>query len=217
MTAPALPTHETVFRRLRDMVLFGELAPGAPVTLHGLVARTGTSTTPVREAVRRLTAAGALELHGNRRVSVPVIDAARLDELEFARLAVEPEMARRAAARLPDRAFAELSAIDDALDTAIREGDVPGYLRGNWRFHFTLYGHAGAPVLLALAESLWLRYGPASRVICGRFGTAGMPDRHDEALAALAAGHAAAAGAAIAADIRQGFALMRAGLAQGDI
>jgi len=250
MTAPNPPTHERVFRQLRDMVLFGELAPGQPVTLHGLVGTLGVSTTPVREAVRRLTAAGALEFRDNRRIVVPVLDAAALDELRTARRALEPELARRASLRaapllvaelsridaaldelrtarralepeLARRAslraapllVAELSRIDAALDAAIATGDVTGYIRCNHAFHFTLYRQAGSRVLLPLAETLWLRFGPLGRAICDRFGTARMPDRHGEAIRALGAGAAGEVARAIEADIVQGFELMRAGVA----
>ena len=33
------PVHETVYRRLRASILFGELTPGQPVTIQGLEAR----------------------------------------------------------------------------------------------------------------------------------------------------------------------------------
>jgi len=213
MPAPTPPTHERVFRQLRDMVLFGELAPGQPVTLHGLVGTLGVSTTPVREAVRRLTAAGALEFRDNRRIVVPVLDAAALDELRTARRALEPELARRASLRAAPLLVAELSRIDAALDAAIATGDVTGYIRCNHAFHFTLYRQAGSRVLLPLAETLWLRFGPLGRAICDRFGTARMPDRHGEAIRALGAGAAGEVARAIDADIVQGFELMRAGVA----
>lgn len=212
MNASGLPTHERIYRRLRDMVLYGDLAPGQAVTLHGLVAELGVSTTPVREAIRRLIAAGALEWRGNRRVAVPLPDGAALAELHLARGAIEPELARRGAAKASNQLIDNLCSIDDSLDAAMRAGDVRGYMRQNHAFHFTLYAAAGAQVLEPLAEALWLRFGPFGRVICGRLGTARMPDRHDETIAALRARDPEAAAAAIAADIDQGFALMQAGL-----
>ena len=69
--APKIPTHEITYARLRDMILYGELAPGQPVTIQGLIADLGAGMTPVREAIRRLAAEGALLPQGNRRVSVP--------------------------------------------------------------------------------------------------------------------------------------------------
>ena len=49
--------------------------------------------TPVREAIRRLAAEGALLPQGNRRVTVPRLSAADLDQVAFARLTIEPHLA----------------------------------------------------------------------------------------------------------------------------
>ena len=48
------PAHELVYRRLREMILCGELEPGQAITIQGLVATLGAGMTPVREAIRRL-------------------------------------------------------------------------------------------------------------------------------------------------------------------
>jgi DNA-binding GntR family transcriptional regulator len=205
------PAHEQVYRGLRDRILFGEMAPGAPVTIQGLVAATGAGMTPVREAIRRLIAEGALVAHGNRRVSVPVLRPSDVEELHFARLALEPELAWRAAGRVEPLALNALAAEDAALDAAIASGDVAGYLRRNHGFHAQLYALASAPVLESLAAGLWLRFGPSMRVVCGRAGTGRMPDRHKELLEALRAGDAEAATAAMRRDVSDGMALLRQG------
>lgn len=209
------PTHERAYQRLRDMVLHGELAPGQPVTIQGLVQIMEIGMTPVREAIRRLTAQGALEFQGNRRVSVPRLDSTTYEELAFARLAVEPELARRAAAHVSAEDIATLVQIDAEVDTAIEAGDVQGYLASNHSFHRTLYAHAGAPVLLAISDMLWLRTGPSQRVMLGRAGTANLPDKHQEALAALRAGDADAVAEAIRGDIEQGIVSVNASFSVG--
>ena len=213
---PPQPAHERVYRRLRDMILFGDLAPGQPVTIQGLVARFGVSMTPVREAIRRLTAEGALEFRGNRRVSVPVLDAASFEELALARTAIEPRLVEMAARRAGPSDIAALRRADDALNAAIALGDAKAYMRHNHAFHFALYRLAEAAILLQLAETLWLRFGPLYRVISGRYGTARLIDKHDEALQALARGDAAAAQRAIRDDIEQGFALVRDSLHEAE-
>ena len=210
-SAANLPVHETTYRKLRDLVLFGALAPGQRVTIQGLVAELGAGMTPVREAIRRLTAEGALEPHGNRRVSVPRLTGAQLEELSLARLAVEPELARRAAGRVTPGALARLAAEDAAIDAAIAAGDVAGYLRGNYAFHFGLYDLAAAPILRGIAQGLWLRIGPSLRVVI-EAGRQPGPDRHREALAALGAGDGGALAQAVAADIRQGIERIGAAL-----
>ena len=87
-----IPSHEVTYSRLRDMILYGHLAPGAQVTIQGLIADLGAGMTPVREAIRRLTAEGALLPQGNRRVAVPQLSAEMLDQVAFARLAIEPKI-----------------------------------------------------------------------------------------------------------------------------
>lgn len=217
MNAPVenLPAHESVYRALRTMILGGDFAPGQAVTIQGLVELLGAGMTPVREAIRRLTSEGALVFQGNRRVSVPELSEAEIDEIEFARLALEPELARRAAGGIgPDRIL-ELQVIDESLNSAISRGDVQAYMLQNYRFHEALYAAAGSGVIAPLVQALWLRSAPSLRVMCGRFGTQNLPDMHAAALAALRAGDAEGVAQAIRLDIVQGLDNVRAVL-RGD-
>ena len=211
-----LPTHQLAYEQLRDMVLFGELPPGAAVTIEGLTARLGLGMTPVREAIRRLIAEGALALQGNRRVSVPRPGGGAIRDLGFARRAIEPHLAARAA-EAEGRAglLSDLHAIDTDLDDALARGDIRAYLRENHRFHFRLYRAAGSDVLVDLVQSLWLRFGPSLRVVCAASGDAVAPDNHKIALDALSRGDRASLEAAICADIMQGEAMILSGLQSG--
>ncbi|MEJ6712492.1 MAG: GntR family transcriptional regulator [Rhodobacterales bacterium] len=207
-----IPAHETVYRALRDKILFGDLSPGQAVTIQGLVEEMQVSMTPVREAIRRLSAEGALEFKGNRRVTVPVMGLRRFTELAFARTAIEPELAETAAQNIDAAGIETLNKIDQQIDAAIKSGDIHGYMRGNYLFHFTLYGHANSRVLLPIAQSLWLRYGPMSRIICGRYGTSNLEDRHEEALQMLRDENPKGVADAIRKDITQGFEIVHEGL-----
>lgn len=212
-----VPSHELTYVRLRDMVLFGALAPGQPVTIQGLITDLGAGMTPVREAIRRLTAEGALEPQGNRRVTVPRLEASVLDQLAFARLTIEPRLAELAAAHLTPRLIDRLAALDNRVNEAIRTGDVSAYLTANHAFHFALYEAAGAGVLLDMARSMWLRFGPSLRVVATLAGATGLPDQHVEALTAMRAGDGAALARAIHDDILQGVEEVRAALARGEV
>ncbi len=204
-----LPEHQAIYTRIRNMILFGILVPGQAVTIQGLADMIGAGMTPVREAIRRLSAEGAFETGGNRRVWVPEISRKKLDEISHVRLSVEPRLAELAAGRMSDACLADLELLDRAVDLAIRSGDIERYLEHNYRFHFRLYDQADAQVLSNIASSLWLQVGPSLRIVCGRFGTANLPDKHSETLAALREGNAAHAAEAIADDIRQGMGQVR--------
>ncbi|MFP5479695.1 MAG: GntR family transcriptional regulator [Alphaproteobacteria bacterium] len=210
-----IPSHEVTYARLRDMILFGHLAPGAPVTIQGLITELDAGMTPVREAIRRLTAEGALLPQGNRRVAVPELSADLLEQVAFARLAIEPKLAELAAPRLTPSQIDRLEAIDGAVNRAIEAGKLPDYLAANHAFHFALYEAAEAPVLLDLARSLWLRAGPSLRAVIDRYGREAAPDLHREALAAMRAGDAKALARAIEQDIQQGVDHVRQALVEG--
>ncbi|MGJ8623835.1 MAG: GntR family transcriptional regulator [Yoonia sp.] len=203
------PEHETIYQRVRDMILFGEVVPGQPVTIHGLSDMVGTGITPVREAIRRLTAEGALTTLENRRIAVPEMTSDLLNQIALVRLTVEPELAKLATEHMKTSDLDALEAIDATLDEAIKAGDVRSYLEANYRFHFALYDMADAAILRRIAEGLWLRAGPSLRVVCGRFGTTSLTDQHRAATTALRRGDAAAVHQAIKEDIQQGIAFVR--------
>lgn len=207
------PEHEAIYQEIRNMILFGSLVPGEAVTIQGLVERTGAGMTPVREAIRRLTAENALESGDNRRVRVPVMTEDTLGQISTARLWVEPRLAHMAALNMTADVIEQLVSFDRQVDRAIETGDIEGYLEQNFRFHFCLYDLADAQVLCRIATSLWLQIGPSLRIVCAKYGTANLPDMHSQALDALRRGDPLGASDAIAEDIRQGMSQVRASLA----
>ena len=212
-----IPTHEITYARLRDMILFGLLEPGAPVTIQGLINDLGAGMTPVREALRRLAAEGALLPQGNRRVTVPRVNLALLDQIAFARLTIEPHLAELAAAHLTPALIAQLEALDAQVDAAIRVGDITAYLQSNHAFHFALYEASNAPVLVDMARSLWLRFGPSLRIVVARGGALALPDQHGLALSAMREGDGAGLARALRDDILQGVDQVRTALARGEV
>lgn len=203
-----IPAHERVYRQIKSMILFGELAPGQAVTIQGLVEELSAGMTPVREAIRRLTAAGALETLGNRRISVPVLDKSTLEQLSLLRLAVEPELAARSATLISQENIGKMKELDAELDASIAKGDVQGYLEKNYAFHQVLNTAAHAPVLSGVVERSWLMFGPSLRVVCGKVGTMSVTDQHKELLDALASRDIQAARDALVGDVRQGMDLL---------
>lgn len=204
--------HDQVYGAIRQALITGQIAPGRGLSLRSLATTMGVSPMPVRDAVRRLVAEQALAVNPvNKRLSVPSLTPSRLEQLQQARLWIEPELAARAAAGADPALVKLLQEIDVRLDKALSVGDVDAYMAANHEFHFTLYARSGAEVLLSMAGGLWLQIGPFMRVVFGRVGTDSLPaDYHAIAIAALAAGDGEGARAAIAADLTQGMDKMRA-------
>jgi DNA-binding GntR family transcriptional regulator len=142
---------------------------------------------------------------------VPSLTADRLEQLALARSLIEPELAQRAAEQTDAVLISRLRQLDAAVDRALAEGDVGRYMAANHAFHFTLYRHGRAEVLLTLADSLWLQIGPFMRVVFGRIGTLGLAaDHHMAALEGLQQRDPMAVRRAIAADIAMGMDALRA-------
>lgn len=204
--------HDQVYAALRDALLTGRIAPGEGVSLRTLAAELGVSPMPVRDAVRRLVAEGALVANqANKRLSAPALTPHRLEQLSLARGWIEPELAARAAADADEALVKLLTDIDGQVDAAIAAGDVQAYMAANHAFHFTIYRRAGADILLSMAGGLWLQVGPLMRVVFGRLGTMSLTaDHHVEVLDALRRRDPKAARRALAADISEGIEAMTA-------
>lgn len=215
--ARKIPTHEVTYARLRDMILYGVLQPGQPVTIQGLINDLQVGMTPVREAIRRLTAEGALLPQGNRRVTVPRLTLGLLDQIAFARRTIEPRLAELATACASPALIERLERADARVDPSIQRGDVPAYLKANHDFHFALYEASQAPVLVDMARSLWLRFGPSLRVVCEMEGGLALRDNHIDAIAAIKAGKANETALAMTRDIDQGVEQVRLALGRREI
>jgi len=198
------PVHEQVYSTLCDSILAGEFVPGVSVTLRGIAEKLGVSPMPVREAIRRLVAEGALDVLKNRRVCIAPMTLDRLQELYHARLALEPQLALSAMDSLSKKDIRGLQEIDDELNQSLFSGDVDTYIRCNRRFHFGIYERANSPVLCPLVRSLWLQFAPLTRIVFGRIGTELIQDFHADAIIALNEGDREKFSSAIESDIREG-------------
>jgi len=203
-----MPEHQVVYEALHNMLLLGRFSPGQPMTIKGLTEMLGVGMTPVREAIRRLTSENALKTLGNRRVIVPVLTQKQVDDIYFLRMKIEPELAKRSVKNITKAQIQELSEINEEVTDAIGSGDISKYLERNKTFHFSIYELAETPILMRSVQSLWLQVGPSLRVVCGRYGTANLLDKHSDILQALRDTDPDAAEAAMQEDLQQGIMLV---------
>lgn len=198
--------RESVYDALRDAFTRGAFAPGESVSLRTLADQLGTSMTPVREAVRRLVAEGALVDTPSRTLEVPPFDADRMRELKSARLALEAILLDEAMDHMDEAAIDALAAI---ISRARPAGDLPD-LTQNYDFHFTLYRQSGSQVILPLVEALWLQYGAFLNLVVKEKAASEIPEHihHEEIIAALRVNDRDSAQAALATDIDRSFKLL---------
>ena len=204
----SLTSHEAVYRALRVMIMHGELEPGQSVTIRGLASQFGVSMTPARDAVRRLSAEGALSISSTGRVGTPELSNERIEELASIRALLEPELASRALPRAHLNLLERLSNINSLIDQAIVKDDAIDYIRRNLEFHRTLYLRAQAPAMLALVETVWLQLGPTMRSLYSQLQRREASHNHRLAIAALKVGDEPSLKLAIRADVTQGLRML---------
>jgi len=151
--------REIVYVQLKEAFMIGAFAPGDTLNLRDLADRFETSMTPVREAVRRLVAEGALVDAPGRTLRVPGLDRSRLTDLKRARIALETMVTELAVQQIEPGEIEALEAILREAESADTKSPNDE-LKCNRVFHFTLYRISRSPTLLTFIESLWLQYGP---------------------------------------------------------
>jgi len=199
--------RETVYDALRQAFTRGEFAPGDVVSLRDLADQLGTSMTPVREAVRRLVAEGALTDTPSRTLMVPAFDARRMQDLKGARLALESLALDQAMDCVEPKGIAEL----EAILACGRTIDGGPDLETNYAFHFAVYRMSGSEVLLPLIEALWMQYGAYLNLIIKQQSAIRMEEHvhHHEIIEAMRQGDRDGARAALVEDIERSFRVLQ--------
>lgn len=201
---------DLIHDQLRQQIWGGALLPGDRVSIRALAQQRGVSVIPVRDAVRRLVAEGALCFVDSRTIEVPRMSLANHRDVLFARSQLEPELARMAFGALTQADLDFMIETDTVMDRAIEDHDIQLYMRTNFDFHFRIYRKAESPTLLRLAETLWLQYGPSMRYIAREYGAEPVAiDYHKHAIAALAQRDKDAFAAALRSDVTQGMDFIR--------
>ncbi|TRW99412.1 GntR family transcriptional regulator [Paracoccus sp. M683] len=202
--------RENAYDALRDAFTLGQFAPGDTISLRNLADQMGVSMTPIREAVRRLVAEGALIDTPTRTLMVPPFDASRMTELKKARLVLEALILDLAINRMTARTIDAMQAI---LSTDGDPDQTTPNLRQNYDFHFTLYRQSGSEVLLPLVEALWVQYGAYLNLIIHHpSATRENENEHHHAIVvALRQGDRDGAQQALALDIERSFRILTLG------
>jgi DNA-binding GntR family transcriptional regulator len=139
--------HATVLARLRDMIVAGELAPGARLNERVLCAQLAVSRTPLREAMKMLAAEGLLALLPNRGAMVPELSADDIRHTFELMAALEAANGELACARIAAEELDEIRALHYEMLACYARRDLPGYYRRNHAIHALINLAARNPVL----------------------------------------------------------------------
>lgn len=160
-TSGDAPLAERAYRELRQALVRGEFAPGDRLRLDELARKFGVSSSPIREALNRLSEQGLVRILENRGFRVAPLTAEGVSDLARVRQLVECEALRDSIRHGDDAWEMQVVAAGHALALSERRlGNEARSLDDDWsrrhrNFHQSLYAACTSPLLLELADILF--------------------------------------------------------------
>lgn len=147
---------DRAYASIRDSILSGELAAGAPLGEEALAKKVGVSRTPIRDALRRLEADMLIRRTESQRSFVAEWSIDEVADSFELRAIVESLAAKRAAERMKPEILEQLRVCDARINTATEEKkpDVNAFLEANREFHALILEAAASPRLSAMLTNL---------------------------------------------------------------
>ena len=194
-----------IYNDLMEQLISGAYEPGQRLKLNELAEQTGTSVSPVREALIRLVAEDSVAMSSLRAFAIPSLSSSRFNQILSIRLVLEGLAVEKATENITQSDVEELSKLHAKFISAEANQERLEAQSLNRRIHFMIYDKANMPMLLSSILNLWAKMGPILRVYYSKRidVTIGAPD-HLNLFEALDANDCLRAVAAVQADIIHG-------------
>ena len=152
--AVALSKNAYAYAELRRQILTGDIPHGSVLNQAQLAQEIGVSTTPLREALRRLAAEGLVQLETHRDARVASLTADEARDLYVIRENLDPLAAGLAA---ESRTPADVGRIQAALEqlAPLHNAADLGAMTVHREFHRAIYSASHNPLLTGILEGLW--------------------------------------------------------------
>ena len=144
---------EQAYRLLAERIVGGRYPAGSRLTEEALASEFGISRTPLREALRRLTAEGLIEPLPKRGLRVVSPSPEEIAELFDCRSRIEPPLLREALPRIPKEELLELR-------RRLETGDPEESLAVDESMHRLIAEHCGNRFFREIALNLLKRSAP---------------------------------------------------------
>jgi len=141
---------DKAYLSIKQAVLDGTFKAGERLIEHKLVDLTGTSRTPVREAIKQLVADNYLVMKPNSGASVAIWSDRDLEDIFKLRAHTEAMIASRAAIQISQAEIDQLIDYTEQIDAILASPppfDIPRFLDCNKSFHQVIINAAASPVL----------------------------------------------------------------------
>ena len=168
--------HEEIANSLREMIMSGELMEGDKIKENELCALMDISKTPLREALRVLSAEGLIQLIPNRGsfVTTPTIE--EIKEMFDVMSVLEGVCARAAAEKMNDKDFEKLEKLHNQLEKYANRKNQARYIHFNHSYHSFVQELAGNKTLNQIVNGL------RQKILLYRFKSLNLPGRFEQSI-----------------------------------
>jgi len=184
---------EHAYEQIRDAIVSGELEPGSRLRDGELAERLGTSRTPVREALRRLSDEGIVITEPNTATRVAPLDAAGAAEAFVVLAALHALATRLGVPNLTAAGLREMEELNERRRAAVERNELLGVIELDDAFHGVLVTASGNGELARAIDRLMPKIRRLDVRHFGKLTREEIPDDHGPILAACRAGDAAEA------------------------
>ena len=144
--------RDDVYRRVRDAIVDGTLAPGEQLRDQELAAWLGVSRTPVREALLRLQQAGLVAALPGRSTTVASMDTRAARDAQKVVASMHELAVREAVGQLTADDLARMRDANSRFATALKAGDADAALEADDELHGIPVAAAGNAALAAVLD-----------------------------------------------------------------
>lgn len=199
---------ERAYDQIKEAILDGRLAPGSQIKEKEVAEMCGVSRTPVRDALRLLTAEMFIVRTESQRSFVSEWSESDLAELYTLRAMLEGYAAERAARNMTPAVLDALRQANQRIAQAIDlpKPDISAFLDGNAQFHNLIIETAASDRLTSMMGRLMLA--PLIHRTATQYSKAGLERsvaEHEEVIGAFENGDPEWARAIMTAHIRRAF------------
>ena len=201
---------EAAYQNLRWNILTGSLTPGLSMNQELLARELGVSSTPVREALRRLESEGLVRFAAHSTVNVAPVSLRELDDLYEIRSVLDPLAGRLTAAVAPDEQLQTITTMVHSDRVTLSDKNL---FEGNRAFHRAVYAACGNSELVGVLDHLWDRTERYRYILVAtRLDESASTHDHEEIAAALRGRDARRVSRLLASHVKRSHDLMRSAL-----
>jgi DNA-binding GntR family transcriptional regulator len=168
--------HTQIVDALREMIMIGDLKHGDKINENKLCAAMEISKTPLREALRVLSAENLISLVPNRGAFVTKPSTGEIKEMFAVMSVLEGVCAHAAAEKMTPADFSHLEGLHAKLEEQFEFRNQKEYIRVNNRYHSFIQELAGNRTLNQIVKGL------RKKILLYRFQSLNLPGRFEDSI-----------------------------------